>query len=218
MAERNIYQRLMAVQKTLKAPKGQYNEYGKYKYRSCEDILEAVKPILAENGLTLVIRDEIEIHGEWHYIKAVATLMDETGATISNQAYAREPVDKKGMDQSQITGTASSYARKYCLNGLFLIDDTKDPDTNEHRKETEAKAQKQEQKQERRQEKKPEQKKPEPITPVMADGLAARCIHENVPVQRIMRLYRVQSLGELTDKEYRNIVDNWEKIKEVKDE
>lgn len=127
-----IREKLMAVQSELKAPKGQFNDYGKYKYRSCEDILEAVKPLLAKYKCTLTISDEIAQIGDRYYIKAVATLMDaESPESIGNVAYARESLDKKGMDDSQITGTASSYARKYCLNGLFLIDDTKDADTNE---------------------------------------------------------------------------------------
>lgn len=127
-----IYQKLIKTQNELKAPKGQYNKFGKYNYRSCEDILEAVKPILLKNGLTLFIRDEIEQIGERYYIKAICTLVDiETGSTIEASAMARESLDKKGMDSSQVTGATSSYARKYALNGLFLIDDTKDFDTDE---------------------------------------------------------------------------------------
>lgn len=126
--------KLVAVQAALKAPKGQFNKFGGYKYRSCEDILEAVKPLLLEQGLQLTITDEpVEVGGRI-YIKATATVTDgsET-ATVSG--YAREAETKKGMDESQITGTASSYARKYALNGLFLIDDTKDADaTNDHQK------------------------------------------------------------------------------------
>ena len=126
--------KLVAVQAALKAPKGQFNKFGGYKYRSCEDILEAVKPLLLEQGLQLTITDEpVEVGGRI-YIKATATVTDgsET-ATVSG--YAREAETKKGMDESQITGTASSYARKYALNGLFLIDDTKDADaTSDHQK------------------------------------------------------------------------------------
>ena len=130
----DVYKKLLAVQAELKAPKGQYNSFGKYKYRSCEDILEAVKPILAKVGATLVVGDELLIMGERYYIKATATFMDaETGDKVTNTAYAREEASKKGMDGSQITGTASSYARKYCLNGLFLIDDTKDADTDAYK-------------------------------------------------------------------------------------
>ncbi len=116
---------LKKIQKELKAPKNQYNAFGKYKYRSCEDILEAVKPLL--NNATLVINDEMVVIGERYYIKATATLTEED-KSISATAYAREPEEKKGMDSAQITGATSSYARKYALNGLFLIDDTKDSD------------------------------------------------------------------------------------------
>lgn len=126
--------KLVAVQAALKAPKGQFNKFGGYKYRSCEDILEAVKPLLFEQGLQLTITDEpVEVGGRI-YIKATATVTDGS-ETAAVSGYAREAETKKGMDESQITGTASSYARKYALNGLFLVDDTKDADaTNDHQK------------------------------------------------------------------------------------
>ena len=132
---------LMAVQRDLKAPKGQRNSFGKYNYRSAEDILEAVKPLLNANGLVLLLNDTVEQFGDRHYIKATARLIDiATGDSIENTAYAREPMTKKGMDEPQITGTCSSYARKYALNGLFAIDDTKDPDTDEYRRESQNRA------------------------------------------------------------------------------
>jgi len=117
--------KLNTIQQKLKAPKGQTNNFGKYKYRSCEDILEAVKPLLGE--CSLVVSDDIEVRGDRVYVKATATLHDGDNA-MSACGYAREPQSKKGMDESQITGAASSYARKYALNGLFAIDDTKDAD------------------------------------------------------------------------------------------
>jgi hypothetical protein len=136
----NIYEKLLKVQQELKAPKGQYNSFGKYKYRSCEDILEAVKPLLEKNKLTLTLTDTIVPASEARfYVKATARLIDiesEEVSTIENTAFAREDAEKKGMDGSQITGTASSYARKYALNGLFLIDDTKDADTDEYHEQT----------------------------------------------------------------------------------
>lgn len=123
--------KLQQVQAELKAPKEKDNDFGKYKYRSCEDILESVKPILGKHGLALLISDELQQFGNRFYVKASVTLTDgENSYTVS--AYAREAESKKGMDESQITGTASSYARKYALNGLFCIDDTKDADTNEY--------------------------------------------------------------------------------------
>ena len=123
-----LHDKLLNVQQKLKAPKNQVNNFGKYKYRSCEDILEAVKKLLGEVGLVLTISDEPIVLADRFYIKATATVSDGT-TSISTTALAREPESKKGMDDSQITGTASSYARKYALNGLFCIDDTKDADT-----------------------------------------------------------------------------------------
>lgn len=132
-----IYEKLMYIQRELKAPKGQYNSFGKYKYRSCEDILEAVKPILSKHGCAAVISDTLVHSGDRYYVQATATLYDaETGDAVCNSSYAREEETKKGMDGSQITGTASSYARKYALNGLFLIDDTKDADTGAYHEQT----------------------------------------------------------------------------------
>ena len=126
---------LLKIQEELKAPKGQYNSFGKYNYRSCEDILEAVKPLLQAHSCTLTLSDDIVQVGERYYVKATATIVTDNGESVAVTAFARESLDKKGMDDSQITGTASSYARKYALNGLFLIDDTKDADTDENRTE-----------------------------------------------------------------------------------
>lgn len=152
-------EKLMLIQTELKAPKGQYNSFGKYNFRSAEDILEAVKPYFAKYRVLVLLTDEIVIKGTEQtltrdkdggardtstlrtYLKATAHFYDlDSDFTLSVSAEAREPDEKKGMDSSQITGTASSYARKYALNGLFCIDDTKDADTNEHRNETTAKA------------------------------------------------------------------------------
>lgn len=138
----SVYEKLSKVQSELKAPKGQYNSFGKYKYRSCEDILEAVKPLNAKHGVVLTVGDEIVEIANRFYVKATATLVDiESGEKVTNTALAREDDAKKGMDGSQITGTASSYARKYCLNGLYCIDDTKDADTDEYRAQQERKPQ-----------------------------------------------------------------------------
>ena len=132
----NIYEKLQIIQTELKAPKNQYNSFGKYKYRSCEDIQEGVKPLLAKTKTALIISDEVTVIGERYYIKATATLFDcESEEKIINIAYAREEESKKGMDGSQVTGASSSYARKYALNGLFCIDDTKDADTDEYKQQ-----------------------------------------------------------------------------------
>ena len=125
-----IYEKLLQVQTELKAPKNQFNSFGNYKYRNCEDILEAVKPILTKVKASIVLSDEVVMIGERYYVRATATFIDvETGESFPNNAYAREEDSKKGMDGSQITGASSSYARKYALNGLLDIDDTKDSDT-----------------------------------------------------------------------------------------
>lgn len=154
----NIYEKLLKAQVELKAPKGQYNSFGKYKYRSCEDILEALKPVLDKLKLTLFISDEIvEVGGSYKvskkdeivesegrkYVKATITLIniEKPDEIIKTSALAREEETKKGMDGSQITGASSSYARKYALNGMFMIDDTKDSDsTNTHGKEEKTEA------------------------------------------------------------------------------
>lgn len=148
MDSMKIYEKLSAIQQELKAPKGQYNRFGKYKYRSCEDILEAVKPICAKYKTALVLLDRISEVGGRFYVTAQAQLHDfESDNAVTATAHAREPEKKPGMDESQITGTASSYARKYALNGLFCIDDTNDADTDEYRRNTEkAEAKKVEQK------------------------------------------------------------------------
>jgi len=125
---------LAKIQQELKAPKGQFNSFGKYKYRSCEDIIEAVKPVLGQHGCHLILSDDVVMVGDRVYVKATATIYNGSEVIGQSTAFAREAADKKGMDDSQITGTASSYARKYALNGLLAIDDTKDADTDEHTK------------------------------------------------------------------------------------
>lgn len=125
----NIYKILNKIQNELKAPKSNYNSFGKYNYRSCEDILEGVKPLLSKYGAILTIKDDMVILGDRYYVKAIARLSLNNDDFIETYAYARESETKKGMDDSQVTGATSSYARKYALNGLFCIDDTKDADT-----------------------------------------------------------------------------------------
>lgn len=125
---------LINIQSKLKAPKNQRNTFGGYSYRSCEDILEAVKPLLEKEKCTLTISDAITVVGDRIYVEATATLKNSAGDAETTKAYAREPLSKKGMDDSQVTGAASSYARKYALNGLFCIDDTKDADATNNGK------------------------------------------------------------------------------------
>ena len=135
----NIYKKLQSIQLELKAPKGQFNKFGNYYYRSCEDILEGVKALLLKNNCVINVSDELVMIGERYYIKATATLIDiESAERLDIYGYAREEESKKGMDGSQVTGASSSYARKYALNGLFAIDDAKDSDgTNTHGREEE---------------------------------------------------------------------------------
>ena len=137
MEQMNIYEKLLYVQSMLKAPKSQYNAFGKYNYRNCEDILEAVKPLCKEVKALVYLTDEIFLVGDRYYVQANATFVDvESDRKLCATAYAREEETKKGMDGSQVTGASSSYARKYALNGLFDIDDTKDSDTtNTHGKD-----------------------------------------------------------------------------------
>lgn len=131
-----IYNQLSLIQNEVKVPKNQHNKFGGYNYRNAEDILEAVKPVCAKHNTTLIITDEIVLIGERYYVKATATLFNKDGESVFTNAYAREEENKKGMDSSQLTGSTSSYARKYALNGLFNIDDTKDSDfNNKHGKE-----------------------------------------------------------------------------------
>lgn len=125
----SVYKKLIEIQNELKAPKSQYNSFGKYNYRSCEDIQESLKPLLVKFGATVFIKDDIVLVDSRYYVKAIVTFVDiETENTIESFAFARESEEKKGMDSAQVTGATSSYARKYALNGLFLLDDTKDND------------------------------------------------------------------------------------------
>lgn len=202
----SVYAKLREIQLNLIAPKNQYNSFGKYNYRSCEDILEGLKPCLQATQTAVTVNDEIVQIGDRYYVKATATLFDcETGESVSNTAYAREEESKKGMDASQVTGATSSYARKYALNGLFCIDDVKDADTRDNRQE-EAKKQQTEEKQQKEIENME-------ISKVKADVLHKRCADEGVSESKILELYKVSDFSELTEKKFRNISDNWEKIK-----
>jgi hypothetical protein len=176
----NVYQKLIKLQSELKAPKNQYNNFGKYAYRSCEDIIEAVKPFLKKYGLCINISDEVSLIGERYYVNAMVTLTDiEDGKQIVTTASAREALTKKGMDESQITGAASSYARKYALNGMFAIDDTKDADvTNKHGKE----------------EKTPENKKPDKTPELVSreerDEIFRIAKQVNLPNERLREIVK----------------------------
>jgi hypothetical protein len=201
-----IYEKLSAIQVKLNAPKKQYNSYGRYNYRSCEDILEGLKAHLEETKTAVTVNDEIVLIGERYYVKATATLHDcESDKSVSNTAYAREELTKKGMDASQITGSTSSYARKYALNGLFCIDDVKDADTRDNRQKDAAEQVKAEE----------EVKNIENsvIDDLKARALKARCVAEQVPEDKILQLYKVDAIEKLTLRQFANIHANWNKIK-----
>ena len=178
---------LTKIQAELKAPKNRRNSFGGYNYRSCEDILEAVKPLLDKYEASLTISDEIVEVGGRVYVKATASFIaDGIGTYVT--AYAREAESKKGMDDSQITGTASSYARKYALNGLFLIDDTKDADTDEYKLQTSEK-----------------------IGAVKAKALKGLCSSKGIAVQKLYDRYHVDKLEDLTEAQHLQAVRILEK-------
>lgn len=199
----DIYKKLSGVQEKLKAPKGQYNQFGKYNYRSCEDILTADKPLLKDAGLALTISDTIELIGDRFYIRAAAELRncENDSEFVSVTAFSREPEEKRGMDASQITGTASSYARKYALNGLFLIDDTKDADTDEHHNQTHNAK----------------------ITKNQVLAMRICCKKHGMPESKIYEMYNKKSLEDMTVQDFesfqasgKKIVAAWDKENENK--
>ncbi len=201
----NIYEKLATIQQELIAPKNQYNSFGDYRYRSCEDILEGLKPCLEKVNALVMLSDELVLVGDRYYIKATATLIDcENGEQMHNTAYAREAETKPKMDVSQITGSASTYARKYALNGLFCIDDVKDADSMDNRQTEDKKAE-------------AEQKKIENsvISKAKANALLARCQKDGVEPDKIAKLYKVGSVSDLTEIMYSNLNKNWDKVKEA---
>lgn len=208
----NIKEKLTQIQVKLKAPKNLRNTFGNYNYRNCESILEAVKPYLDEYKACLTIEDDIQIVGDRFYVKAIATLFDnESDDTISNCAYARESLDKKGMDSSQVTGATSSYARKYALNGLFLLDDTADAETNEYKTESDNRAKKQAK--EKSKEIMKDLTTPKTIAKEDASNLEDMCILDGIRVGYILESYKIKSLMELTQEQYQQVIKSWEYIK-----
>lgn len=201
-----IHEKMMKIQTTLKAPKNLFNSSGNYKYRNAEGILEAVKPLLAENKLSMYISDDVQAVNDRVYVKATVSIFDiETGESVMTTASAREALNKKGMDDSQITGTASSYARKYALNGIFLLDDTKDADTDENQKERTARANKQEQ--EKNKEKLDQMK----ISLVKQKTLLDLCEDEKFDINKILKSYKHESIKDITEGQYKYIVANKDK-------
>jgi hypothetical protein len=198
-----IHEKMMKIQTTLKAPKNLYNSFGNYKYRNAEGILEAVKPLLEEQKLAMYITDDVIAVGDRVYVKATVKVQDiETEASVEATALAREAQSKKGMDDSQITGTASSYARKYALNGIFLLDDTKDADTDENRKERQAREEKQ------ADDKKSNDVANMKISKIKQDSLLGLCDEEAFDINKILKSYHHTKLEEITEGEYQYIVAN----------
>lgn len=196
-----LHEKLLAIQTKLKAPKGQYNSFGKYSYRSAEDILEAVKPLNAEQGVLLTITDEIKEVGGRIYVVATATVSDGTDE-LKVSAFAREPENKKGMDDSQITGATSSYARKYALNGLYAIDDNKDADTDEHKQQQEnapkkQQAQKQQAQKQQQQAKEPTEQELHEIVEKYARNIEALGVDRAKLIEYVCNKHNVGNLFDL---------------------
>ena len=188
-----IYQKLNMVQSKMKAPKNLFNSFGKYKYRNAESILEAFKPYGKELGLVLMLNDSVEQVGDRVYIKATATLIDiEDNSRTEVSAYAREPMSKKGLDDSQLSGATSSYARKYCLNGLFLLDDTKDADTDEYRTQAENQHK--------------AQNKPQKVTDIQIQSLINVVSKKGLDIDDLLAKVGLDGTDELTAETYNEIV------------
>lgn len=206
----NVYEKLLSVQMELKSPKNQYNKFGSYYYRNCEDILEAVKPLLCKNKMLLTVEDGVLQIGDRYYVKATATIFDcDSSCSVCATAYAREDESVKGMAAAQITGSTSSYARKYALNGLFAIDDSKDSDTEEAKNESNNRENNEiasentqavpEVSQERR---------------ALFDEMEAELLRTGYGTLSVMRTYKVDSLEHLSNLQLKDFL---KKIKSVKD-
>ena len=211
----NIYEKLLNIQNELNCPKNQRNSFGNYNYRSCEDILEAVKPLLVKNKLTLTISDEIELIGDRYYVKATAVLVDLENEkdnylqTRQNTAYAREDENKKGLDASQLTGATSSYARKYALNGLFCIDDIKDADTDAYKQQQDKENNKPKNTYQKPMQKQIEQE-PKLITDAQRKRLFAISNGNNEVVKRVLERYGYEKTEQIKMTDYEKICNDVE--------
>ena len=199
MENLTFLEKVNKIQTELNAPKSQRNNFGKYNYRSMEDINEAVKPLLAKYGLVMTITDELTLVGDRYYVKATASLIGANGDKLEATAYAREALSKKGMDESQITGSASSYARKYAANGLLAIDDSKDADFLNNNKEYTQKVNSKPKN--TRAEAKPIQPKELPISEEDAKALQASMTlnKENAEIgKQVMRAHKIERISNFT--------------------
>ena len=196
-----INEKLMRIQTQIKAPKNLYNSFGKYNYRNAESICEAVKPFLEKENVALILVDDMVAIGNRYYLKATARLLDnENNESIEVSAFAREPEQKKGMDESQITGTASSYARKYALNGLFLLDDTKDADTDEYHNQTYQQA----------------NENKTTVTSEQVGKLKLEMIRTGATEQYICEYYKLNKLIDMTQEQYVNAMGMFKKTPDKK--
>lgn len=200
-AKMGMLLKLIKIQEELKAPKSNYNTFGKFNYRSCEDILESVKPLCAKHGCALILTDEIEQVGNRHYVKATAELFDqESEDKVYATAFAREAENKKGMDEAQVTGTTSSYARKYALNGLFCIDDTKDPDTDENTRQRQEADKKNDPKKARNKE--PASGQEKKISASQVDEVVEICDKHHKKVTDMCQYFKIDAVEEMTVAQY----------------
>ena len=207
----SVYEKLASIQQELVAPKGQRNDFGKYNYRSCEDIEVALKPLLAKYKATVLMDGgTMECIGERYYMTVKVRFVDleAPNGQIETSAVVREEENKKGMDATQVSGSAMSYARKYCLAGLFLIDNEKDADTNEYTQKAKA-----EPKPEPKAEPSQEAAENMKITDLMIEALTKRIVDDSIDREKLLRLYHVKNVADLTMKKFRNINENWEKVK-----
>ena len=209
----NVYEKLQHVQEALKAPKNQYNKFGDYHYRNCEDIQEAAKPLLKEVKAALVVGDELVLIGDRYYIKATARFIDcESTDKVENTAYARESLDKKGMDASQVTGSTSSYARKYALNGLFCIDDVKDADNQDNTGKTPSKQGKTAGAS--------GSGKSDKVPKAMIESvksLIEKHSSKGLKMEKILAMYKIKDISDMTTDQYRDCMDKL-KLYEKKEE
>ena len=210
------FKKLINIQQKLKAPKGQYNSFGKYAYRSCEDILEALKPILADEQCAIVLSDEVRQIGERYYIVATAKLYDHEGNVVAqNTALAREETEKKGMDGSQITGASSSYARKYALNGLFGIDDNKDSDTTNTGEDKPNLEQKQTFKKNNKQQDKAQDK--QSARKVVFDQIRVEITKAGLSEEWVCNAYKISKLEDLKSEQIQPLLARCKEMQKNKD-
>ena len=203
--------KLMKIQTEIKAPKNLYNSFGKYKYRNAEGICEAVKPYLAKHNCSLVLTDDIIEVGGRIYVKASAILRDiDTDASICVSAMARESLEKKGQDDSQITGTASSYARKYALNGLFLLDDTKDADTDEYHEQTHGKKSEADKAEEF--DKNCDEIGDLKIAKIKVDIIKKKCVEMGTSEASVLERFKLKSFDDMTEKQFMSAMNIFAKM------